>query len=239
MQHSGPIPRTIIVMGRTDKTRNSGDIHRILLMLEAKGFHLHWFVSDYARSYEDIGARIVARWPWLCWRSSDSKPRRLLRMLLRVAFVAVDAHRYDHLYTALHGQPANDARQLRRLLDAMSDHSACIVTHSAGGISATQIADHRGIERIVCFGYPFRHPHRQPQAYRTTHLHAVNKPLLIIQGDADDYGCDPSDFGRHLPVSAQVVSLACDHDCDNLRATEFDRAWAAVSDFLEKPFGKS
>jgi predicted alpha/beta-hydrolase family hydrolase len=233
MHHITPPARTIIVVGRTDKTRDSGDIQRILLMLEAQGFKVHWFVSDYTRSYEDIGARIVARWPRLCWRDRDTAPRRMLRMLLRLVLVVLDQHRYDHLYTFLHGRSANDARQLRRMLDAMGDHAACIVTHSAGGISATSVADHRAIARIVCFAYPFRHPERQPQAHRTAHLPAVTKPLLIVQGDADDYGADPSDFRRHLPPSARVVSLACGHDCDRLRSSEFSRAWAAVSGFLE------
>ncbi|KQM19482.1 alpha/beta family hydrolase [Novosphingobium sp. Leaf2] len=151
---------------------------------------------------------------------------------MRVLLVAMDQHRYDHIYTALRGQPANTARQLRVMLDTMGGQPVHFVTHSAGGISATMLADHPQVSHIVCFGYPFQHPQHPPQAFRTAHLASVRKPLMILQGDADTYGNDARVFGRHLPPDTRTVTLACDHDYDPLSEQDQDRAFAALAAFL-------
>ncbi|WP_232493939.1 alpha/beta family hydrolase [Novosphingobium kaempferiae] len=224
---------TIIVVGRTDRSRESDAIRRILLRLEAEGYRLHWFESDYIRSYDRMTTTIARRWPSLAtWGVNDTLVRRLARVTLRLAMIAGDAHRFDHLYVRLFGQPANNARQLRMLLDATPEGEVHFVTHSAGGISVTRIADHPSVARIACFGYPFQRPGNRPEAFRTAHLPSVGKPLMIVQGDTDPYGSDPAEFRRHLPRDAQVISLACDHDCDGLSHDEFERAWAAVAGFL-------
>lgn len=227
---------TIIVVGRTDTTRESDAIRHILLRLEADGHRLHWFVSDYTASYARITDTIARKWPALAtWGKDDSAPRRLARVLIRLMLIAGSANRYDHVYTGLRGQAINNARQLRGLLDTMAQGQVDVVTHSAGGVSATRIADHPRIGRIACFGYPFQHPGHRPQAFRTEHLHKLRKPLLILQGKDDVYGGDPAAFGRHLPLGAQVVSLQCDHDCDRLPPAEAERAWLAIARFLKLP----
>lgn len=229
MEHAG----TIIVVGRTDRSRESDAIRRILLRLEAEGYRLHWFESDYIRSYDRMTATIARRWPSLAtWGGNDTPVRRLARVLLRLAMLVGDAYRYDHLYVRLFGQPANNARQLKLMLDAMPEREVHFVTHSAGGISATRIADHPRVGHIVCFGYPFRRPGQRPEVFRTAHLPSVGKPLMIVQGDTDPYGSDPSEFERHLPTGTTVVSLACNHDCDSLPLEAFERASAAVAAFL-------
>lgn len=63
-----------------------------------------------------------------------------------------------------------------------------ILARSAGSRVATLIADEPGLEKIICLGYPFKHPEKSNEPDRYEHLATIHKPTLIIQGDKDEYG---------------------------------------------------
>ncbi|WP_260921645.1 alpha/beta family hydrolase [Novosphingobium sp. 9] len=230
--------RPIIVVGRTNKARESDSIRQMLAMLEACGRPLLWFDSAYFRSETDIAIRLARLAPSLVTTSGEhpfSCVKRWQRRLLRLICILADNRRYDHLYTRCFGVAANDARQLRSMLAKLPEGPADFVTHSAGGVSVTMLAGHPKLGRVACFGYPFRHPERAQEPYRIRHLASVTTPLLILQGEQDPYGANPAEFGCHLPTHAQIVTLACDHDCDALPAPEFARALQVLSQFLDNP----
>jgi predicted alpha/beta-hydrolase family hydrolase len=110
-----------------------------------------------------------------------------------------------------------------------------LLTHSAGGIAATKIAGEERIERIICFGYPFKHPRRPEESYRTEHLASVTKPVLILQGYCDEYGSDPKALSHYLPPSISLETLDCDHNYEFSEQFLLEQTWKLVADFVGRP----
>ncbi len=217
---------TIVIVGRTNRARESDAIRSMVNCLHSEGYALHWFESKYRTSYDRMTEWIDRHCPVVSTsnRGRFQRLRRAVRLALRLALIAGDRHRLDHGYAIRHGIIANEARELGLLLDGMAKGSIGLITHSAGGIAATRIAAHPAIAAIACFGYPFQHPDNPPEAYRTQHLPGVNKPMLLLQGERDPYGNDPVVLKDRLPGHARITMLACDHDCDRLETSEFERA---------------
>jgi len=63
-----------------------------------------------------------------------------------------------------------------------------IFSRSAGGRFASRIADEMKIEHIICLSYPFKHPNEPIDPDRYIHLTNLKTPMLIIQGERDEYG---------------------------------------------------
>jgi predicted alpha/beta-hydrolase family hydrolase len=225
---------TIIVAGRSNRARASDTFLRIAEQLRAGGYSVVWFESARTAASRRIDGAIEARWPALAAPEPDKLPlhRRAMRFAVKSALALASADRRDFVGAAILSRPVMAARELGRFLDTMPAGRVHLLTHSAGGVAATMLAAHPRIDRIVCFGYPFRHPDRPPERYRTAHLAAVRRPLLVLQGTADEYGADPDRFGAFLPAGAQIVTLDCNHDYSALPQAEFDKAWSAVSGFL-------
>ncbi len=63
-----------------------------------------------------------------------------------------------------------------------------ILSRSSGGRFSSLIADSLNINHIICLGYPFKHPDKEIEPERYLHLETIQTPMLIIQGDKDEYG---------------------------------------------------
>ena len=129
------------------------------------------------------------------------------------------------------------AQELDGFINGLPVKQVHFITHSAGGIAATKISAHRKVSSICCFGYPFKHPDHPVESYRIEHLGAVAKPLLIIQGNSDEYGSDPAYIASMLPQAAQIVSVECTHDYDHLSEAEFEKAWTALQNLIASQSG--
>lgn len=230
-----PTMPTLVFLGRNDQTRKSDLIDGIARRLEDRGCTLHRFRCDRSHSADRINQFIAARWPAL-GGSGNPLPlhRRLLRVAVQTALVIANRNRWVFLKAAIMTKPVMNAHELAEFLDDLPSSQVHIVGHSAGALVATMVAAHPKVAGVICFGYPFRHPARPPEPYRTRHLAKVPRPLLVLQGSADNYGSDPSSIMRLLPASGKLVMLAGDHDYDGLAPAECDKAWAAVSDFLRE-----
>lgn len=178
------------------------------------------------------------------WPRFAADPKQLpahwwiLRSAIKSILALKSKRRWDFLQAALWSPPAKTARELNCFLASLPEAKAWLITHSAGGIAATKAAVAPGadrIDRIVSFGYPFRHPDRAAEGYRTNHLPAIRKPFMIVQGICDAYGSDPALFGALLPIHAKVVMVDCSHGYSDLPPIEFEKTWAKVSEFLGVP----
>lgn len=225
--------QAIVVVGRNNSTKPSDTIFQIVQKLQDHGYTVHWFESDRSKASFRINARMHKVWPGL---SGDPQAlptlRRVLRYAIKSILALIDVNRAAFIRAAFVSRPNMAAYELSSFLDQMPHRAADLIAHSAGGIAATKVSANAKIGRIICFGYPFQHPERGPEAYRTSHLSSVRKPLLILQGTADTYGREPAHFSALLPSSSTVTMLECDHNYSALKPTDFDRAWATVSDFV-------
>jgi predicted alpha/beta-hydrolase family hydrolase len=58
---------------------------------------------------------------------------------------------------------------------------------SMGGRMASMLLQESTALGCICMGYPF-HPPGKPEKLRTQHLLAINKPVMILQGERDTFG---------------------------------------------------
>lgn len=128
--------------------------------------------------------------------------------------------------------------------DEFASRRLLIGGKSMGGRMATHLAAAGFVARsgagprpggVVALGYPL-HPPGKPQQPRTAHLHAIQAPLLIVQGSRDAFGT-PDELRPVLatmpaPVTLHVVEGG-DHSFAVAR-TSRDAVLAAVSDVVAR-----
>jgi uncharacterized protein len=77
---------------------------------------------------------------------------------------------------------------------------------SMGGRMASLVADEMKVRGLVCLGYPF-HPPDKPDRLRTSHLHDLRTPTLIVQGTRDPFGTPEEVAGYDLSPAIRVLWL--------------------------------
>lgn len=87
-----------------------------------------------------------------------------------------------------------------------------IFSRSAGGRIASRIANETPIKKIVCLGYPFKHPDQPDEPDRYQHLETLRKPMLIIQGTRDSYGGTEVTNKYKLSPCIAINFIDADHD---------------------------
>ena len=76
------------------------------------------------------------------------------------------------------------------LRDVVASHAQgplVLAGKSMGGRVASMLADELQARALVVFGYPF-HPPGKPQQLRTAHLADLRTPMLVVQGERDEFG---------------------------------------------------
>jgi len=77
---------------------------------------------------------------------------------------------------------------------------------SMGGRMASMLLQESTALGCICMGYPF-HPPGKPEKLRTEHLLAMNKPVLILQGERDTFGTREDIATYDLSAQVQVSYL--------------------------------
>lgn len=213
----------IVVAGRNNFREYSASLNALIDDLQAAGYTVC-----------RLEPRNTTTSRWLDSRSARFRKRQGgLTKVIKLLILLTRPARWDYFLKFAEAPHASAARDLRRLIRRLPDSQVCLVSHSAGGIVATRVASEKTVTKLVCFGYPFKHPDRVDEPDRTAHLGSLNKPFLIIQGDQDDYG-NAADAQRYgLSASTVVASVVAGHGYDNLDPAEYRRCLAMVLDFLD------
>lgn len=130
---------------------------------------------------------------------------------------------------------ANRIAHIQKLIRSLSDHqSICILTHSAGGIVASNVYAESNVKKIISFGYPFKHPEREQKAYRTENLKNIDIPMLIIQGNQDEYGGLGVDKQYDLSPQITLFYVNATHEYENLSPDDWQRVVENMTVFCRK-----
>lgn len=229
----GPV---ILVIGRRDFGRKSLLIDRLLVDLHAAGaavYELEWRRARVAGRMAAECARVagagISRWR-VGGGIAGLWYRRAITLALLVrhpSWVPYFLHRRSESNALL-------AKILGAVLSNFPPGRVCLLSHSSGGIVASLAQSAPAVGRLVCFGYPFRHPQRGEEPERTRHLKAMTKPFLIFQGDRDVYG-NASAAGRYaLPAAIRVVPIEADHDYALPSDEAYRRILLAIADFMRQ-----
>jgi hypothetical protein len=131
------------------------------------------------------------------------------------------------------------AKRSRRLKDyalklKSQGNEVSVIGRSAGARLAALVADVAGIDKLVCLGYPFRHPDPnigdEPERYR--HLANLRTPTLIIQGGRDIYGGLEVRDKYSFSPAITLEFLDTDHDF-SLSAADWEKMISTVKNFLK------
>ena len=236
--HAVDAPNWIVVVGRSNFAKASHSLQQLLRDLQSLGFAVYTFESRKAQRAQRMNAWLQALWGGAVVRwSSQVRAGRWLQKFLKGLWRLAHPSGWD--FSRLKGQMANDvaAMELRQLLQAWQqrwpERRVNVLTHSAGGIVASWVEDQPNLRRMVCFGYPFKHPQMPEEPFRTAHLQHLRKPVLMIQGLYDEYGS--AQYAQHnykLSNSIRLVSIDTDHNCDDLPPDEYQRTLRLVRAFL-------
>jgi len=92
------------------------------------------------------------------------------------------------------------ANARKRLQD---DQCLAIGGKSMGGRMASMSTDQKGVQALICLGYPF-HPPGNLSKLRIDHLPGVRVPAMIVQGERDAFGNREQVQGYRLPRRIKI-----------------------------------
>ncbi len=224
----------VVVVGRSNAKKPSPLLDRLIADLQESGVAVTLFETFSRRTSRfldealqglnaPVAARLIGQRTW-----AGIATRRGVKFLILLAYPS----RWRYVAHVLTGRREDVAAELRAFIRTRPDRPLSLIAHSAGCIAACRVADEPAIRGLIGFGYPFRHPERAEEPYRTAPLAGLRKPLLILQGVRDPYG-STIDAGRY-PLSPQVklVSIDADHDYGEVPEDEYRRVRALVGDVL-------
>ena len=105
-------------------------------------------------------------------------------------------------------RPPNRLPQLmeswHEAIGALGPDNLVVGGKSMGGRVASLIADEARVKGLVCLGYPFHAPGKDPGPNRLEHLEGLKTPTLICQGTRDALGNREEIAGYRLSPSVRL-----------------------------------
>lgn len=236
VQHLGSLDASsiLLVVGRDNFRKKSAPIEALVLQLHQLGMPVCWYerkVVQDARLRDEEFAAVCQS--WLCAFSKQHPTagfvaRKIVRLYLKTKY----PKRYGYFFKKISLASGSTPADLQRFIRSLGAHHVFILSHSAGGITASLIESEEAVRKLVCIGYPFKHPDKSDEAYRTAHLAHLKKPFLIIQGQHDEYGTAQDAARYRLSPTVQVESIDCGHDYADLSETDFNNTLRRIAHFL-------
>lgn len=223
----------VIVLGRANKKLGCPALDGAIRAFAQCGVQIVRYESPYEQASAAIDAGIAAG-PFASWMplpSSERLAAKVMRTALRLMLCWGAAGATEYLLGRLVGVRRLNRWRLSRFVRQYGVGQVIVLAHSAGGVLGASIAGEPAISRLIGFGYPFRHPQRGDEAYRTRHLATLAKPFLIIQGDRDDYG--DADAARRYRLSPHITlwRVDADHGYDLGQGADFAELIQVINGF--------
>lgn len=147
----------------------------------------------------------------------------ILRKVAKAFLLFIHPTRWDYFLSPFRKEQPIE-KQVKKLktyiqkLQEKNPHQKIIIlSRSAGGRASSLIADTLGIEKLICLGYPFKHPERPHEPDRYEHLSTLRTPFLILQGERDAYGGKEIEHKYPLSPFISLKFVQTDH---NFRVSE-------------------
>lgn len=230
--------KTLLIVGRSNYKLRSDSIVSLINSLRDHGYKCLWFQTG----YEEIAYSLHAKYEQLVLtrlghnKTFGTTLQRFIKLFLllgsgkSISFMRLYLKRWRRSSESL---SMLTTQELRVFLKSCGFMSIDLLAHSAGGVAATLVANEPNVRRLICFGYPFKHPKAADEAYRTEHLKHVTKPLLIIQGTHDEYGAPGEVAHYQLSQTTEVQPLDTDHNYDSLTQEQVAIARGKILSFLD------
>ncbi len=224
----------IVVVGRSNYKKSSASLDALLKDLNQQGHSVCWFESRNTQTSKILDEEFERLFGFFVRDLCERLPRLggALRKLTKGFLLLMRPSRWEFWVKCLKNNNQALANDLRTFLRRLPAKNVVLYSHSAGGIVCSLAASEPSVVKLICFGYPFKHPEKSEESSRTQHLAALQKPFLIIQGDEDEYGTAHDIKRYQLSATIKVESICSGHDYDGLDSVEYQRCFDLLQRFV-------
>ena len=230
--------KMLLFIGRSNTQKNSTPLQELIDRLVLNGYLLIWAKSKNQFISELLTEKSLRAVGWLdsIFGKNESQAKAWIRRILKGFILICHPSKWGYFMDWLKGSPANEQSEIHR--DIMrklgKNKSVFILSHSAGGITASHLANEENLHGLICFGYPFKHPDKDEESYRTNGLRNIQKPFLIIQGYQDEYGGKDVQGRYELSQNIKFEFVQANHEYENLSMDDWIRVVKRIASFLEQ-----
>lgn len=225
--------KVLLFIGRSNTQKNSAPLQELLNRMILGGYLLVWPKSRNQSISEFLAEKSAWAIEWLNKvLGPNERPIKVwMRRFLKGLILVSHPTKWSYFVHWLSTSQINDQALInKRAIRAIGGNKSIIImSHSAGGITASRLADEPNLCGIICFGYPFKHPDKDEESYRTTYLQYIQTSFLIIQGTKDEYGGVDVQNRYELSPYINFEFVEATHEYENLSADD----WARVTHKIE------
>lgn len=229
--------KALLFIGRSNTQKNSAPLQEILNRLILDGYLLLWFKSR----NQSISELLIEKSMWAASYLNrilgpNEQPIKIwVRRFLKGLILISHPSKWNYFVHWLSATQIDDQALInRQIIQAIGGNKSIIImSHSAGGIIASTLADDSNIFGIICFGYPFKHPDKGEERYRTKFLKDIKKPFLVIQGTKDEYGGADVQNRYKLSPYIEFEFVEATHEYENLSGDDWARVAYRIECFLQ------
>lgn len=234
MKKEKTIHTCILIVGRSNFHKGSATLEAIISTLKYSGLHTHSYENRFTMLQKSIQAKrkAIQEHPFPACTQGRYRTQNIIKKIMFCMFFIKKPSRWIYFIKSKPESTLKQSQKLKKLIQKQKYKNIIILAHSAGGIISSLIYDHPAIKKIICFGYPFKHPRNSEEPYRTQHLQHVNKPMLIIQGRDDSYGGEAVRARYPLSSSIQFKFIEGNHDYDNLTLEDYADVLREIQRFI-------
>lgn len=218
--------KVLIILERDSYEKDAHLLNQLITALSPSGYTPVWYNPHGVGSSQFVTSNpFINALP--CWLRFPIKALLLLKHPSRIGhYLSRDAWRES----TIEGRCFN----LKKFIGTFDvETEIAIFSRSAGGRIASRIADEVPIQKIVCLGYPFKHPDQPDEPDRYQHLSHLKTPMLIIQGVRDAYGGSDVINRYDLSPAIKLEFIDTDHDFV-LSQTQFTSVVNHINNFLKQ-----
>lgn len=230
--------KVILFIGRSNTQKNSVPLQELLNRLIFDGYLLVWPKSRRQATEALLSKESMRAVSWLnqIFGQNESTIKVLIRRTLKGILLLAHPSRLDYSIHWLIFNPMDDQALItRRAIQEIGRNKPIIImSHSAGGVTALGLETEQNLAGIICFGYPFKHPDKEEESYRTSHLSNLQKPMLIIQGITDEYGGPEVQSKYALSSNIEFEFVEANHEYEHLSTNDWIRVTSRIKSFLDQ-----
>lgn len=229
----------ILFIGRSNTARNSMPLEKLFDNLKAQNYIFIWLqpkgqvtslmLDEKSKNILGIVSSLLGQ--------KDSRIFRHLSRLIKKFILLMHPLHWGYFLRHYRALPspslsANISRYRNLIHSLGGNKEIVIIAHSAGGRIATSLETENCIKKIICFGYPFKHPQDNEEDQRTAHLEHLTKPCLIIQGKYDEYGGEEVMSRYKLSQNISFQFIDANHEYEDIDLEQWKSATKAIESLL-------
>ncbi len=227
--------KILLIVGRTNFYKSSIILESLISTLHSFGITMLWYENKLTSIKKAIDSELEI------WDQSKLNQlfknkhlsRRYLRSAVKLLLLLKHLSRWRYIFNDSPKNILEQARDLKKFIRKLGQKKIIILAHSAGSIIASLAEDEPALKKIICFGYPFKHPDHDEESYRTNHLKSIKKPVLIIQGRKDAYGGENVATRYTLSPFISIMFTDDNHDYDNMSSEDYEKVLLRTRSFID------